>query len=443
MKKKYITLLISALVCGQAYAETETLEEISVTAEKKSYAGSATTDYLKVSDNVIDGRKLKSRSATLGNALAGELSVHSNPFGGGASAPIIRGQEGFRVKILQNGSDVVDMSSISPDHAVSADSLLAKQIELVRGSSTLLYSTASPAGVVNVVDKRIPTEVPQKGYEGDINFRFDTASKERSTIAGLTFGLGQHVAMHVEGLARRSDNYKVPGINLGHTINYVPDTHNKSQVGTIGFSLIGDAGYIGASYNQRNDVYGLPGHNHKFDNCSGHITDPGGGTTLGYRIIPRNYLLAYPHLMDDTDVIDSPHFHCTGDHSHDAALSHDNPFGYEHNHNHKGPWIELHSKRWDLRGQWNQPVTGIDKLRISGAYVDYHHDEKDESEKFGSTQNAVVGMPIDGKAAAYFKNKGVNLRFELDHAPLGGLTGTWGCNIKPKKAVLIFQVNVI
>ncbi|MGC7590796.1 hypothetical protein ACPWUF_10020 [Bisgaard Taxon 46] len=69
---------------------------------------------------------------------------------------------------------------------------------------TLLYSTASPAGVVNVVDKRISTEVPQKGYEGDINFYFDPAGKERSTITGLTLGLGQHVAMHVEGLARLS-----------------------------------------------------------------------------------------------------------------------------------------------------------------------------------------------------------------------------------------------
>lgn len=65
-----------------------------------------------VSDNLIDGRKLKFRSATLGNALASELSFHSNPFGD-TSAPIICGQEGFRVKILQNGSDVVDMSSMS------------------------------------------------------------------------------------------------------------------------------------------------------------------------------------------------------------------------------------------------------------------------------------------------------------------------------------------
>ncbi|WP_053091249.1 TonB-dependent receptor plug domain-containing protein [Neisseria bacilliformis] len=114
---------------------------------------------------MIDGKKFQSRSATLGNALAGENGVHTNPFGGGASAPVIRGQEGVRVKMLQNGSDVVDMSAISPDHAVASDTLLAKQVEIVRGTPTLLYSSASPAGVVNITDSRIPEKVPEKGYE--------------------------------------------------------------------------------------------------------------------------------------------------------------------------------------------------------------------------------------------------------------------------------------
>ena len=67
---------------------------------------------------------------------------------------MIRGQEGVRVKMLQNGSDVVDMSAISPDHVVAADTLLAKQVEIVRGTPTLLYSSASPAGVVNIPDSR-------------------------------------------------------------------------------------------------------------------------------------------------------------------------------------------------------------------------------------------------------------------------------------------------
>nr|WP_026313215.1 TonB-dependent receptor plug domain-containing protein [Actinobacillus capsulatus] len=79
----------------------------------------------------MDKSQLKHRSATLGNALAGELGIHSNPFSGGASKPIIRGQDSVRVKIMQNGTDVIDMSSLSPDHVVAADTL----VELVRDTN--------------------------------------------------------------------------------------------------------------------------------------------------------------------------------------------------------------------------------------------------------------------------------------------------------------------
>lgn len=143
------------------------LDEISVTTESKNLSRSIEGTYQSVSDSVVKKQKLQRQYATLGNALAGELGVHSNPFGG-ASAPMLRGQEGVRVKILQNGLDVVDMSTISPDHAVAEDTMLAEQVELIHGANTLLYSTASAAGVINVVDKRIPTHVPEKGYEGEV-----------------------------------------------------------------------------------------------------------------------------------------------------------------------------------------------------------------------------------------------------------------------------------
>lgn len=71
--------------------------------------------------------------------------------------------------------------------------------------------------------------------------------------------------MRLEGLQRHSDNYHVPAINLGETLNYVPDTYNRSKVGTIGLSFIEDNGYIGVSYGRRKDRYGLPGHNYMLD----------------------------------------------------------------------------------------------------------------------------------------------------------------------------------
>lgn len=432
INKTLLAVLISAHLSTLALAQTNedvaVLDEVSVignTATPVIAQGSEVT-LLKVSDKIIEGKEFKKRSATLGNALSAELGVHSNPFGGGASKPIIRGQEGARIKILQNGSDVVDMSSLSPDHAVVADSLLASQVEVLRGSSTLLYTSSSPAGVVNVVDKRIPTIVPEKGYEVELNSRFDTASKERLGVLGATLGLGQHVALRVEGLARHSDNYRVKSLQLGERLNYVPDTYNRSRVGTVGLSFVGERGYIGAAYNERTDTYGLPGHNHKFDECIGHI----------YNEVRDKYAYTYkyPHLLDEDLISHGPHFHCGTDHEMDAGHSHDNPYGHTHDHTHKGPWVDLKSKRIDVKGELLKPFRGLDKIRASYTDVNYYHDEKDAGSVSTFVNKQLKKDQNYGKPVNIYKNRGKNSRLEFYHSPIGGLTGVWGVQYQTQKS---------
>ncbi|WP_418604797.1 TonB-dependent receptor plug domain-containing protein [Kingella kingae] len=116
----------------------------------------------KTSDRVIKGEQFRSRGSTIGEALNQELGIHANSFGAGASAPIIRGQEGKRIRVLHNHAETGDMSNMSPDHAVMVDSILAKQIEVLRGTPTLLYSSGNSAGVVNVIDNKIPLSCLKK-----------------------------------------------------------------------------------------------------------------------------------------------------------------------------------------------------------------------------------------------------------------------------------------
>ncbi|SUA44111.1 TonB-dependent receptor protein [Neisseria zoodegmatis] len=441
---KYSNFAISPLLLilsTQVWAEVETehkqnLEEVTVVGKRQPTAQPFTGNR-KASDMLISGEKLKSRSATLGNALAGELGIHSNPFGGGASAPVIRGQEGVRVKILQNGSDVVDMSSLSPDHAVAADTLLAQRVEVLRGTSTLAYAAASPAGVVNIADKRIPTSVPEKGYEGETAVRFDTAAKEKAATAVVTFGLGDNIAVHAEGLTRHSDNYRVRGINLGETLKYVPDTHNKSHVGTLGLSWVGSKGHLGASYTYRKDRYGLPGHNHMLDRCSGHIFDV---TTASP--IARTYLLPYPHLMADEDVNDSHHFHCDSEHNQNKKHSHDNVYGHKHDHSGPGPWVDMNVKRYELAGEWKQPFAGLSKIKFSSVYSNYYHDEKNDGKVYISPDDPEDykkrklrdGMEQQGKPDAIFANRGLNTRLEFFHTPIAGFNGMAGIQYQTQKS---------
>ncbi|WP_390892447.1 TonB-dependent receptor domain-containing protein [Neisseria bacilliformis] len=342
------------------------------------------------------------------------------------------------MKMLQNGSDVVDMSAISPDHVVAADTLLAKQVEIVRGTPTLLYSSASPAGVVNITDSRIPEKVPEKGYEGEVFVRADSASKERAATAGLTLGLGSRVALRLEGLSRKSDLYKVPGVKLEETVYRLPDSNNKSHVGTLGLSYAGEKGYLGAAYSCRNDDYGVVGHNHMYDPCSAHIFNPENRTTFEN----RDYLLMYPHLMDGSDLIRELHFHCGTPHEENKPHSHDNIYGHHHDHSSPGPQIALFSRRFDVRGEWRQPFAGLDKLKISAAHADYLHDELHDGKFYTDPlypeaeqkRRADTAAARKGKPETVFANKGFNARIEAYHSPIGSLKGLIGAQYQTQKS---------
>ena len=88
---------------------------------------------------VLEGDELvRRREATLGETLEGEPGISASHFGAGASRPVIRGMDGARVRVLSDGSPLQDASTVSPDHAVVAEPLLATQIEVLRGPSALV-----------------------------------------------------------------------------------------------------------------------------------------------------------------------------------------------------------------------------------------------------------------------------------------------------------------
>ena len=90
--------------------------------------------------SVISADELRKKQApTLGETLKGTPGVHSSYFGPVASSPIIRGTDGPRVKLLQNGLDMSDVSRVGADHNVASEASTATQIEVLRGPATLQY----------------------------------------------------------------------------------------------------------------------------------------------------------------------------------------------------------------------------------------------------------------------------------------------------------------
>lgn len=349
--RSVLTLSIFAALSSVVHAanETNTVSKLKTIEATAHPLVQTAVDYA-AADNIIQNQQLVQGGATIGEALSDQVGVYSNQFGPGASRPVIRGQDSARVKVLQNASETIDVSTLSPDHAVMVNPILAKQVEIVRGPSTLLYGAGTVGGLVNVTDNKIPTQMPEQGYEGQVGLRYNTGSDEKLGSAGLTVGLGEQVALRLEGLKRDANNYIAPNyLHEGEKERRVDNTFAKSEEATVGLSWIHDRGFTGISYTNRQDKYGLPGHSHEYESCHPHDRE----------------LFCGSH--DDHDH---------GNHAAEEGHDHD----HEHAHDHAGPWVNLKSERYDFRTELNDPFSGFSKLRAQASYTDYKHDEIEEGE---------------------------------------------------------------
>ena len=257
------TLLASAVLSALAsVTHAQTVDKIlpTVTVTSNPF-GRDEGDQILTPAKVLSGDELRNKEgSSLGETLSHELGVSTSGFGAGASRPIIRGLEGSRVKILQNGMSVSDVSGLSNDHAVAAESSTARQIEILRGPAALLYGSGAIGGLVNVVNDRIPT-VLEKTPTGEAEAKYGTADRSKSAAVSVDASAGP-IGFHVDANARRAENYQIPGYRIldDPTSAYgrlpLSFTHQNS-VG-FGASYIEHWGHVGASVSSMNNKYGIP-----------------------------------------------------------------------------------------------------------------------------------------------------------------------------------------
>jgi iron complex outermembrane receptor protein len=258
---------------------------------------------------------------TIGDTLKNEPGITSQSFGPGVGTPVIRGQSGPRVRVMQNSLGNNDVSSLSPDHANGVEPILVERIEVLRGPSTLLYGSGAIGGVVNVIDNRIPEQIPDKLLGGAGEQRYDSATNETSSTLKLEGGKSG-VAYHVDSFYRDQGNTHIggsaidenaarvadPGMSIISNSNGLIDNSKaRSRGGSVGVSKIGDAGLVGVSINSLEKNYGIP-------------PNGSGGAPVT---------------------------------------------------------IDLTQTKYDFKGQLNQPFALADKLRLKFGYTDYKHVEMD------------------------------------------------------------------
>jgi iron complex outermembrane recepter protein len=110
-------------------------------------------------DAVFIGEALQRRSeVSFGEMLNGQPGVAMRSFGSAPARPVIRGLDGDRILVLENGERMGDISETSADHAISLDPLSASRVEVVRGPASLLYGSSALGGVINLMTTDIPED---------------------------------------------------------------------------------------------------------------------------------------------------------------------------------------------------------------------------------------------------------------------------------------------
>ncbi|PCK08698.1 MAG: TonB-dependent receptor [Alteromonadaceae bacterium] len=323
--------------------------------------------------SVLAGDALREKQAsTLGETLKNEVGVHSTYYGGVAGSPVIRGLDGPRVLITQNGLDVSDASRVGPDHVVAIEASTAEQIEILRGPATLFYGSGAIGGVVNIVDDRVPQSSEQKSV---FVSEYNSVNDETATSGAFTGGT-EGLGFHIDGFWRDSGDYTIPKNSNASEHEEQNGDHEESESRTlansaseiwgfnIGASVLLDNGYLGLAYGRLDRLNGVPGH---------------------------------------VDVHEDEHK--------DGALDEDEP-------EQERVLSNLRQDRWQILGEFHLDNTFFYTINTKFAYTDYEHAEiHDES------GNDIHEGEGGSEAGTVFKNTTWQARVDLSHLEVSGWKG--------------------
>ena len=289
--------------------------------------------------SVLSGADLTREMRTsIGETLARQPGVSATSFGPTASAPVLRGLTGDRVRVLTDGIGTLDLSAAGPDHAVAINPITADRIDVLRGPTALLFGSQAIGGVVNVIDSRIPRHLPEGPIGVDGLLAYGTAANERAANLGLDVPIAGHFVLHADGNWSKSDDLRTGGYILSKDLRDealaspdpaiqaladlkgdLPNTEAKSKEGSLGAAYVDGDLNVGVSVTRHTAKYGVP-------------------------------------IRFSLDPAIEP----------------------------EAPTIDLEQTRYDARAEI--PISGFfSQIRARGGYSDYHHDELEDTGEIGSS----------------------------------------------------------
>ena len=228
--------------------------------------------------SVLDEAQLtKAIKPSIGETLAKLPGVSATSFGPKASAPVLRGLQGDRIRLLTDGIGTLDMGSIGPDHEVAINPITAERIEVLRGPAALLFGSSAIGGVVNVIDTRIPRRVPDGPGGVDAIAQYGSAARERSANASVNVPIGGHFVVHADGNYSKTADLHIGGFVLSDELreqalasadpdiralaslkDKLPNSKSRTKEGALGLSYVDGGLNVGVSVTRHTARYQVP-----------------------------------------------------------------------------------------------------------------------------------------------------------------------------------------
>jgi iron complex outermembrane recepter protein len=201
-------------------------------------------------DQAYVGEALQRRSeASFGEMLNTEAGVSMRSLGSAPARPVIRGLDGDRILVLQDGERMGDISETSADHSISLDPLAASRVEVVRGPASLLYGSSALGGVINLMTTDIPDDA-DPGSSG-------VFSLQGASVNNMGAGFGRYTYASDNRAATARLSYRESG-DIVTPDGVLGDTYMQNYDGAVGFGFNGPAASGGLSFSMTGQTYGVP-----------------------------------------------------------------------------------------------------------------------------------------------------------------------------------------
>ena len=331
-----------------------------------------------------------STAVSLGEALDHKVGtgIAKRSFGPGSARPIIRGFDGDRVLVMEDGIRTGTLSSQSGDHGEVMNLAQLDRLEIVKGPATLLYSGSAMGGTVNAISRHHEHhQHPHEGLRGYLSGSGGTANSLGGGSAGFELGKDRFQLWGYGGGIRAGD-YDAP------VVGEVFNSRSRLVNSGAGFGWYGDRQFFSAEARVDRGLYGVP-FAHEFHGDHGHEEEG--------------------HDEDDHEGEEHEDHHEGEEHEDD----HEGEEPEDEEHEEGIERVALESRRSSYRVNWGLRDLGpaIESFRLKLSYVDWQHDEIEHFEGGASG----IGTSFQNERIVY---RGV---FEqARRGPLGGRFGIWG-----------------